>query len=181
MPEKSFFRILMHMCCGPCSLYPIDNIREFLSNKNFSITGIFYNPNIHPYEEHVKRMEGASIAAHSKGIELVKFSDFDQSKWVNFGGTDEERCNLCYTMRLVFVARYASENGFTHFTTSLLVSPYQNHQQLCQTALMASEKYGIEFLYRDFRPGFRSGQSEARSLGIYRQKYCGCILSKSNG
>jgi len=178
MSQDPAFKILLHVCCGPCSLYPIDDLRDFLSDEDFSITGIFYNPNIHPIEEHARRMEGASIAAQSKGIELVKFSDFDQAKWANFDGPAEERCKLCYTMRLVFVAKYAAENGFTHFTTSLLVSPYQNHQQLCKTALMASEKYGVEFLYRDFRLGFRSGQDQARGLGIYRQKYCGCILSK---
>lgn len=177
MPEKPDYKILLHICCGPCSLFPINDLKSFLKDEKYSITGIFYNPNIHPVEEHLKRMEGAVTASLNKGIELIKFDDFDQLKWESFKELGNERCNLCYKMRLMFVAKYAAENGFTHFTTSLLVSPYQNHQLICQTAIMAAEKFGVEFLYRDFRPGFRLGQSEAKTLGIYRQKYCGCILS----
>ena len=77
-------------------------------------------------------------------------------------------------------ARYAAENGFTHFTTTLLISPYQNHELLAQTAREAGEEFGVAFLYRDFRPSFREGQDRARAMGLYMQKYCGCIFSEED-
>ena len=77
-------------------------------------------------------------------------------------------------------AKYAKENGYTHFSTTLLVSPYQNHELLIKVAEDMAEKYGVEFLYRDFRVGFRSGQSKARELGLYMQKYCGCVFSEED-
>ena len=70
--------------------------------------------------------------------------------------------------------------GFDAFTTTLLVSPYQNHELLIQVAEEMAEKYGVKFLYRDFRPGFREGQAEARELGLYMQKYCGCVFSEED-
>ena len=75
-------------------------------------------------------------------------------------------------------ARYAAENGFDAFTSTLFISPYQNHEMLKQTARQAGEKYGVDFLYRDFRPYFRQGQEKARELGLYMQKYCGCVFSE---
>lgn len=77
-------------------------------------------------------------------------------------------------------ARYAAENGFTHFTTTLLISPYQNHELLAQTAREAAQEFGVSFLYRDFRPYFREGQDRARAMGLYMQKYCGCIFSEED-
>ena len=74
--------------------------------------------------------------------------------------------------------RYAAEHGYTSFTSTLFVSPYQNHELLRQTAEELGRQYGVPFLYRDFRPGFRDGQRQARELGFYMQKYCGCIFSE---
>ena len=77
-------------------------------------------------------------------------------------------------------AKYAKENGYTHFSTTLLVSPYQNHEALIEVANQMAKKYDVEFLYRDFRVGFREGQAKARELGLYMQKYCGCIFSEED-
>ena len=91
------------------------------------------------------------------------------------------RCkNYCYYVRLKQTAKYAKENGYTAFSTTLLVSPYQNHDALVEVAKMMAKKYDIEFLYRDFRVGFREGQAKARELGLYMQKYCGCIFSEED-
>ena len=76
-------------------------------------------------------------------------------------------------------ARYAAENGFTHFTTTLLISPYQNHELLAQTAREAAEEFGVAFLYRDFRPSSARGRT-GRAMGLYMQKYCGCIFSEED-
>ena len=92
----------------------------------------------------------------------------------------ENRCvKYCYRVRLEQTAKYAKENGYDTFSTTLLISPYQNHEALIEVAKTMAEKYGIEFLYRDFREGFREGQNKARELGLYMQKYCGCIFSKN--
>jgi predicted adenine nucleotide alpha hydrolase (AANH) superfamily ATPase len=95
-----------------------------------------------------------------------------------FGKDTGNRCAYCYRIRLARTAALARERGFDAFSTTLLISPYQNHELLVQTAQDAAEEYGVEFLYRDFRPRFREGQAEARRLGLYMQKYCGCIFSE---
>ena len=86
----------------------------------------------------------------------------------------------CYTIRLGTAAKYASEHGYEAFTSSLLISPYQNHELLKAVGETMARKYGVEFLYRDFRPGFRAGQAKAREMGLYLQKYCGCIFSEED-
>ena len=91
----------------------------------------------------------------------------------------DNRCyNYCYRVRLEQTARDAKENGYTAFTTTLLISPYQNHEKIKEICEEMAEKYDIKFLYRDFRPGFRQGQAKARQLGLYMQKYCGCVFSE---
>ena len=93
----------------------------------------------------------------------------------------ENRCkNYCYKVRLEETAKYAKENGFDSFSTTLLISPYQQHDLLKSMGEEIAKKYDLEFLYRDFRPGFREGQNEARNLGLYMQKYCGCVFSEND-
>ncbi len=90
------------------------------------------------------------------------------------------RCAYCYACRLEETARYARDHAFTHFSTTLLVSPYQQHDAIARTAETLAAQYGVTFLYRDFRPGFRQGQAKARELGLYMQKYCGCVFSEED-
>lgn len=91
----------------------------------------------------------------------------------------ENRCvKYCYRVRLEQTAKYAKENGYDTFSTTLLISPYQNHEALKKIGNEMAQKYNLTFLYRDFRPGFREGQAEARELGLYMQKYCGCVFSE---
>ena len=93
----------------------------------------------------------------------------------------ENRCvKYCYRVRLEQTAKYAKENGYDTFSTTLLISPYQNHEALKKIGEEMAEKYGLTFLYRDFRSGFKEGQTEARELGLYMQKYCGCVFSEEN-
>ena len=88
------------------------------------------------------------------------------------------RCVKCYEMRLFETARQAAEGGFDSFTSSLFISPYQNHELMREVAERAAHEYGVEFLYRDFRPYFRDGQTFAREHDFYIQKYCGCVFSE---
>jgi predicted adenine nucleotide alpha hydrolase (AANH) superfamily ATPase len=166
-------KLLMHMCCAPCSTYPVKSFRE----EGIDITGLFYNPNIHPLEEYQLRCD--TVKAYAKIVDLdVKYEDgFMEDIWANYKGDSDSRCTMCYSLRLDKVAAYAKENGYDAFTTSLLVSPYQKHDLIKMLGEKYAKKYGIEFIYRDFRPFFREGQAIAKEMNLYRQKYCGCIIS----
>ncbi len=171
--------MLLHICCGPCSMFVIDDLREYFSEiADFKIWGLYANPNIHPYEEFIRRLENADKACAIKGIPLSVVTDFNQEAWENFDGPIEERCKMCYRLRMEMAARFAEENGFKQFSTTLLVSPYQNHEEIRLAGEAAGKRHGVEFFYKDYSVGFREGQKQAREAGLYRQKYCGCIRSK---
>ncbi len=171
-------KLLLHTCCAPCSVYCIDSLRK----EKIEPTVYWFNPNIHPYMEYKARRD--CLEKYTKSIEVEAI--FEE----NYGLRDfcknvvedlESRCkNYCYKVRLEQTAKYAKENGYTHFSTTLLVSPYQNHKALIEVGKEMAKKYEIEFLYRDFRVGFKVGQAKARELGLYIQKYCGCIFSEES-
>ena len=167
-------KLLLHICCGPCSLYVIDALKARYPEEK--ITGFFYNPNIHPYDELIRREAGAARACAYKGISLIQKEAYDLAFWKCYEG--EDRCRMCYDRRFSETARYAAEKGYSHFTSTLFVSPYQDHETMTEAATRAAERFGVLFLEgSDFRDGFYEGQRQARDLGLYRQKYCGCIRS----
>lgn len=119
--------------------------------------------------------------AKSIDLKLDLNDDYGLRPFVKAVANDiDGRCSTCYSMRMNEAARYAAEHGFTQFTSTLFISPYQNHELLKATAENAARQYGIEFYYQDFRPYFRAGQDRARELGLYMQKYCGCIFSEED-
>ena len=169
-------KLLLHTCCAPCSVYVIDELRS----ENIEPIVYWYNPNIHPYMEYKARMDCLKKYTESIGVKSI-FEDYY--------GLDEFTknvcCNLnsrcvdyCYRCRLEKTVKYAKEHGYDAFSTTLLVSIYQKHNVIIKIAEELSRKYNIKFLYRDFRVGFRVGQNKARELGLYMQKYCGCIYSE---
>ena len=166
-------KLLMHMCCGPCSVYPANVLIE----DGIQFEGLYFNPNIHPLDEFKLRKENVEKFSELKGIPVTFMDDFMQDTWENFSGSDDDRCNMCYSVRLDKAAAFAKEKGFDAYTTSLLVSPYQKHELIKELGVKFGDKHGVKFYYRDFRPGFRAGQNEAREIGLYRQKFCGCIVS----
>lgn len=169
-------KLLLHTCCAPCSVYCIDSLRE----EGIEPTVYWFNPNIHPYMEYKMRRD--TLKEYTKNIEVKAI--FEENYGLrdfckNVLGDLNNRCkNYCYPVRLEQTAKYAKENGYTHISTTLLVSPYQNQEAIVETGKQMAEKYGIEFLYRDFKIGFRQGQAKARELGLYMQKYCGCVFSE---
>ena len=169
-------KLLLHTCCAPCSVYCIKSLRE----ENIEPTVYWYNPNIHPYMEYKARRDTLKEYTKTIGINAIFEEDYGLREFCKNVITDlENRCTkYCYRVRLEQTAKYAKENGYDTFSTTLLISPYQNHEALKEIGEELAEKYGIKFLYRDFRPGFREGQNEARELGLYMQKYCGCIFSE---
>lgn len=167
--------VLLHICCGPC----LAAFNSYFKAEGIEYSGFFYNPNIHPYAEFARRMATLKEYAGELGLEVIYDPQFDQMAWEkNFKNTPaEKRCAYCYARRLDRTAREAASRNFTHFTTTLLISPYQDHDFIVKTAEEAAKRHGVEFYYHDFRTMFREGQAMAREAGIYRQKYCGCIYS----
>ena len=171
-------RIFLHVCCGPCAEWPL----TILFDAGISVTSFFYNPNIHPETEQARRLENVEKLMQMKGIPLFVQKSYLESDWVSgsWEGVYASRCEMCYSVRMEWAARAAKENGYSFFSTSLLVSPYQDFDGIVRAGSMAAEREGISFLPFDFRPGFRRGQQMARDDGLYLQKYCGCIFSLRN-
>jgi len=167
--------VLLHSCCAPCSVYCIDALR----GEGVEPTSLWFNPNIHPYQEYKARRDTLIDYGARVGVDVRVLDDYGLRDFVRAVASDiDRRCAHCYTIRLGTAARYAAEHGFAAFTSSLLISPYQNHALLRQVGEAMAVRYGVAFLYRDFRPGFRAGQAKARELGLYMQKYCGCVFSE---
>ena len=171
-------KLLMHTCCAPCSVYCIDALRS----EGIEPTCFWYNPNIHPYTEYKARRDCLKDYAKQINAKLILKEEYGLDEFCRNVISDiENRCvNYCYPKRLSETVRYAAENGYDAFTTTLLVSPYQKHDELIKICEKLSEESGVKFLYRDFRPGFYAGQEKAKELGLYRQKYCGCIFSEED-
>ena len=169
-------KLLLHTCCAPCSVYCIDSLRK----ENIEPTVYWFNPNIHPYMEYKARRDCLKEYTKSINVEAIFEENYGLDEFCKqvINRLDTRCQEYCYPVRLEQTAKYAKENGYTHFSTTLLVSPYQNHEALIEVANQMAKKYGVEFLYRDFRVGFREGQAKARELGLYMQKYCGCIFSE---
>ena len=167
--------IFFHICCAPCAVYPYFRLQE----EGFAPTGYFYNPNIHPYLEHKKRLETVREFASRVGLE-VQFPDgYDLDEFLlRIAGTGTQRCEHCYRIRLAAACAAAKEQGFGLFTSSLLYSKYQKHDLIKGIGLEMASEHGIELYYEDFRKGWREGIVESKSMGLYRQQYCGCIYSE---
>ena len=171
-------KVLMHTCCAPCSVYCIDALRS----ENIEPTIFWYNPNIHPYIEYKTRRDCLKKYTGQVNAELIIKEEYGLDNFCrNVSDDITNRCvNYCYPKRISETAKYAKEHGFTAFTTTLLVSPYQKHEELKKVCEYFAKIYDLEFIYRDFRVGFREGQNKARELGLYLQKYCGCIFSEED-
>ena len=136
---------------------------------------------IHPFLEYKARRDTLRPYARDIGLALREQDFYGLREFTAAVAADpDHRCGWCYTCRMEQTARYAAENGFTHFSTTLLISPYQNRELICAVGAKMGEKYGVEFVPYDFRPYFKAGQEEARALGLYMQKYCGCIYSEED-
>ena len=170
-------RTLLHTCCAPCSISCIQQLRS----EGIEPVSYWYNPNIHPYQEYKARRDTLMAYAPTIDLELIVQEAYGLQPFVQAVAEDiAHRCGHCYRIRLEQTARFAAEHGYSSFTSTLFVSPYQNHELMAQIAQQLADQYGVQFLYRDFRPGFRDGQRQARELNFYMQKYCGCIFSEED-
>ncbi len=171
-------KLLLHTCCAPCSTYVVDKLRK---DGYDDITSLWYNPNIHPYTEYKMRRDTLKEYAKQINLPLIIEENYGIREFTkNVSSNIDGRCLYCYESRLEYTAKYAKEHGYEAFSTTLLVSPYQKHELIIKVANEMAKKYQIEFLYQDFREGFRIGQQMARDAGLYMQKYCGCIYSEED-
>jgi len=168
-------KILLHTCCGPCALFPLRQLRE----SGHEVAGFFYNHNIHPYQEYAKRLDAAIEMARIESLPLLTKDSYDLEIFLAAVAADpEKRCSYCYASRLDATAATAKSQGFEAFTTSLLYSRYQKHDEIRALAEKAGHKHGVTFHYQDFRNGWQEGIRISKVLGLYRQQYCGCIYSE---
>jgi predicted adenine nucleotide alpha hydrolase (AANH) superfamily ATPase len=177
-------KLLFHCCCAPCTA----GCLPVLSTEKIAPVLFWYNPNIHPYTEYMSRRDALAQFAAGEKLELQTLDEYGLYPFIRRVYPEMEkgpktegsaRCLLCYRMRLERAALYAAENGFDAFSTSLLVSPYQRHDAIRELGEELAAQYGISFLYQDCRSSFREGQAKARAIGLYMQRYCGCVFSEA--
>lgn len=187
-PENA---ILLHACCGPCSITPIMRLRDL----GLAPTLFFYNPNIHPLSEYLRRREGVLAVAARLDAPVILADESAPSTGSDWSaahpgpwltamaalgpGMDvmARRCPQCYSIRLAAAASKARSLGFAQFTTTLLYSRYQNQKAIVAAGARHAGP-GLSFLPEDFRPGLLEGVRLSKEWGIYRQQYCGCLLSE---
>ena len=162
--------LLLHVCCAPCTAYPVPALREAVPR----LAGFFCNPNIAPAAEHALRLAALERYAPSLGLDLVVARDAPAAVPAAAG---DERCRRCYDLRLRATAREARRLGFGFFSTTLLYSIHQKHELVRAVGEEVARAEGVAFLYRDLREGWREGGSRYRESGLYRQRYCGCLAS----
>lgn len=169
--------LLLHACCGPCSLEPV----KYLCEEGFEPTICWTNPNIQPIEEHDKRLKTllawADEVAHVPVIVAEDRRDLWEAKVAPAGLAREARCRACYRVRLEESCRVAKKEGFHYISTTLVVSPYQLFDVCHEVLSKLAPKYGLEEVWRDFRPHYPESVTDSRALGMYRQNYCGCRFS----
>ena len=176
-------RLLIHACCAPCLVAVYDDTIKNMINMDIDeFDVIWHNTNIHPKIEYEKRKETFISYVNSMGKTPIMIDEYNMNKFisdvVNLDKTKYKmRCEYCYISRLEKVFEYAKKNGYTHVTTTLLISPFQKHDVIKKVCESLAKKYDVIFLYKDYRPLFEEGQQKAKELGMYRQKYCGCIYS----
>jgi epoxyqueuosine reductase len=168
-------KILLHTCCGPCTIYPL----EWLRKAGWIAHGFFYNPNIHPYQEQQRRLHALCSLAEDRELGLIVRPEYELEHFLRqVVFREENRCFICYSLRIEATAKLALKSKFDAFTSTLLYSKHQKHDLIRSIAEDAAGRHGIPFLYEDFRVGWSEGQEAAKAMGLYRQPYCGCIYSE---
>jgi predicted adenine nucleotide alpha hydrolase (AANH) superfamily ATPase len=181
--------LFVHICCAPCAVYPLTSLLS--KDLHLKITAWFYNPNIQPKEEYIRRRDGVAYLAQVlpelvEGLReplKVDFSaPYEPALFLASAAgqpQEPERCRLCYRLRLMEAAKQAEQRGFKAFTTTLLYSRRQKHEIIVQEGQKAAKEHNVEFFYQDFRSGWQEGIELARKISLYRQRWCGCVYGAS--
>lgn len=169
-------RILLHICCGPCTITPVLRLQE----QGHEITGLFYNPNIHPLQEYLRRREALLQTSRRLGIKVIWLDrEYAPQRWFREVTLREaSRCRLCYALRLEKTQKIARRGGFDGFSTTLLYSRQQKHEAIARLGRDIAGDQAPGFVYQDFREGWNEGIETSKAWGLYRQQYCGCLYSE---
>lgn len=170
-------RILLHICCGPCAITTVQTLKE----QGFEVTGFYFNPNIHPLQEYVRRREALKEVARELDFRVIyKDDEYDSRKWFrNIAHREDSRCFYCYGGRLERTLSIAKRGKFDFFSTTLLYSKFQKHDEIARLGYDMAGKGDTGFYYHDFREGWKKGIEISKEMGIYRQQYCGCLFSEN--
>ena len=172
-------KLLLHACCGPCTCGVYPQVKPY-----FDITILYYNPNIYPKEEYDKRFEMLKIINEHWPFKLIE-APYDENLYLcDIKGHEKdkeggERCKICFRNRMEYAAKYAKENGYDIFTTTLSVSPYKNADELNLIGNDLESKYDIKYMYSNFKKneGYKESIRISKEFNLYRQCYCGCRFS----
>ncbi len=168
-------RLLMHICCANCAIYPLNLLKQ----KDIEVEGFWFNPNIHPYTEYKYRLNALRHLQSIWDLNIFYKDYYGLKEFLrNVVNREEERCFYCYALRLEETAKRAKEVAADAFTTSLLVSPFQKIDVIIELGISIGQRFSVEFYVDDFRKGYSEGRRISKELGLYRQKYCGCIYSE---
>lgn len=167
--------LLLHICCGPCATYPVPHLREL----GFEVLGWWYSPNIHPAGEHALRE--ASLRAYVEEVALpLESGPYEPERYEEAVLGHEarpERCRRCYRLRLEATAREAARRRIGAFSTTLLISPYQDQDAIHEVGDEVAGRHGLRFYFENLRRGWAERGRLARRYGLYLQQYCGCRFS----
>ena len=168
-------KILLHICCAPCTIYPLRKLRL----EGHQVTGYFDNPNIHPLPEYLKRLDTLMEYAGQEELPLILADEYEPEVFMRaVAFREHNRCGACYRLRMSRTARRAHREGFEGFTSTLFYSVYQDHGLLTDIAEGCAKDEGLRLACHDFREGWKEGVSLSRKMGMYRQRYCGCLYSE---
>ncbi|MCL2752613.1 MAG: epoxyqueuosine reductase QueH [Defluviitaleaceae bacterium] len=176
-------KMLLHVCCGSCGFGFLDG---WMVDGESKPDLLWYNPNIHPFVEHKERKNAAIDFADKYGLDVIKYGNYGLDEFLNIffelkNEIDDDknlRCKMCYEIRMNFAAAKAAELNYTAFSTTLLASPWQKFEMICQAGEAAAKANGLQFIIKDYRKNYNVAKQKAREMRLYMQKYCGCIFSE---
>jgi hypothetical protein len=152
---------------------------DYWREQGHDVTAVWYNPNIHPFTEHQRRLEALVTLTDKEGLPLIVMPGYEMDRYFRaVAGHEAGRCEQCYQLRLEMVAEYAGNQGYDGFTSSLLISPQQKHEQIVDVARRIEQSSGVKFEYADLRKRYSDSRCLTKPLALYRQQYCGCLYSE---
>ena len=170
-------RVALHACCGPCLLEPFDALAS-----EHEVFVVYANPNIHPLDEYVRRRD--TLLAYAEDNDIAVFEvEYRPERWVSVvggvAGDPDARCERCFELRLRLTAEEGSSRGAEAVATTLSVSPYQDPDAIRRAGEKVCAEHGLQFIVTDFRPRYQEAVRRSKELGMYRQRYCGCVYSEA--
>jgi epoxyqueuosine reductase len=176
-PTGAGKRLLLHICCGPCATYSVRRLRD----EAWELTGLWFNPNIHPFSEHERRRETLASFAAQVALPVQWESGYEMPAFLRAVVGHEafrERCQVCYRLRLERAARAAAAGGYDAYCTTLLISPYQDQAAIRRIGEELGAQHGVPFYFENLRRGYAETPRPCEQYGLYRQRYCGCLYSE---